>query len=506
MSRFRAPLVFALLISQLPACGSPPKKTPDPEPEHPTDFDVIPGGAVTAVSAVVHEKVKTLLVIRWTQSRDTLSTRVVYTFENDEWHETSPEPKPAGAHETVLLGIPEQSAVTFYIETEIDVTAMDAGALDGGVPDGGVPDGIEESERFTVHNGKLPDSLPRPTVRIFHPELASNAQWLVGSVEDTPSASRYYDGPFWIFIMDREGRIVWYYVDQAFKPTMAYPRVARDSSHLYLEKRMFHSGSGYSPSVVRLTLDHRFFEAIPLPRLDDCFDVTDDGAILFNEWSRGETARLMERRPSGEFREIWDCRAWAESAGVLKSTDHYCYSNTVNWNPADDTVLMSMPYLNTAVEIDRQTGRLVSQWGDAAGSFDFSPSSWSFEFNHYPNITKDGTLLISTHAPGHEDKDVVGEHRFVEFDIDRDAERLVEKWVYGAGIDEWPKYKGEAHRLENGNTLVNYGTGGMIREVTPDKETVWHVKFDADFEDDHFNKMVGHTFFVEDLYALCRGW
>ena len=67
-------------------------------------------------------------------------------------------------------------------------------------------------------------------------------------------------------------------------------------------------------------------------------------------------------------------------------------------------------------------------------------------------------------------------------------------------------YKGEAQRLDNGNTLVNYGTGGVIREVTPGKETAWHVKWDADFSDDHFNKMVGHTILIDDLYTLCRGW
>ena len=36
-----------------------------------------------------------------------------------------------------------------------------------------------------------------------------------------------------------------------------------------------------------------------------------------------------------------------------------------------------------------------------------------------------------------------------------------------------------AIRLPNGNTLGNYGTGGAIREITPDKQTVFHVKFDV---------------------------
>jgi hypothetical protein len=66
-------------------------------------------------------------------------------------------------------------------------------------------------------------------------------------------------------------------------------------------------------------------------------------------------------------------------------------------------------------------------------------------------------------------------------------------------------YKGMAIRLPNGNTLANYGTGGFIREITPDKRTAFHVKFDVDGGDDFFNKMVGHNVLVADLYALNGG-
>ena len=62
-----------------------------------------------------------------------------------------------------------------------------------------------------------------------------------------------------------------------------------------------------------------------------------------------------------------------------------------------------------------------------------------------------------------------------------------------------------ALRLANGNTLVNYGTGGVIREVTPAKKTVFYVKFDITSSNDYFNKLVGHNFLIDDLYALNGG-
>lgn len=490
--------------------GQEPLGEAEEPPERPSDFADPASPIIPRVSAVVHQKVKTVIIVRWTQTQATLSTKIRYTFENDEWLETPATPRSAGEHEEVLLGIPEKSTVTFYFETDpaflppIEDSA-DGGIPDGGDRDGGAPDaGREEPEKLTATTGALPERLPRPTVLAYDPQGASRARWMLGSVEDTPGQTRYYTGPFWIYIMDREGRIVWYYSDLGENPCMAYPRIARDSSHLYIEKRMFHSPGSYDPKVARMTLDYRRFEEIPIPGLDDCIDVTDDGGILYNVQGKGGAA-LMERRPDGTAREIWSCSEWAKSRGI-NGNDHACYSNTVNWNPVDDTVLLSMPYLNTVLEIDRQTGRLLSQWGDLQESYRFEPSSWTLEFNHFPNITPDGTLLLSTHLPGHEDKMAVGEHRFAEFEIDRDRGRLLEKWVYGEGVSDWPRYKGEAERLDNGNTLVNCGTGGIIREVTPEKRTVWHVKWDADFPDDRFNKMVGHHILVNDLYALNRGW
>jgi hypothetical protein len=108
--------------------------------------------------------------------------------------------------------------------------------------------------------------------------------------------------------------------------------------------------------------------------------------------------------------------------------------------------------------------------------------------------------------PGYSDtySPVAGQHAFMEFEIDRQNRRLIEKWVYSDG-PEWAMFKGMAIRLANGNTLANYGSGGVIREITPDKQTAFHVKFDAPSGDDFYNKMVGHNVLIDDLYALNGG-
>ena len=165
-------------------------------------------------------------------------------------------------------------------------------------------------------------------------------------------------------------------------------------------------------------------------------------------------------------------------------------------------------------EIDRMTGDMVGYWGNQQGTWAFDPplttppQQWRFGIQHFPNITAAGTLLVSSHLPPHdtfENAVYPNEHAFVEFRINRDTKTLTEIWRYTEG-PEWPHAKGMAIRMANGNTLANYGTGGVIREITPDKQTAFKVKWDIPGgQTDSYNKMVGHNELIDDLYALNGG-
>ena len=139
-----------------------------------------------------------------------------------------------------------------------------------------------------------------------------------------------------------------------------------------------------------------------------------------------------------------------------------CYSNTVNWNPADDSILMSLPVREHRRPDRSQDGRDRRPVRRARRQLhvlavDLAASS----FQHFPNITARG------HAAG-----VVAHARLRHA---RDARRREPARVHGvrrsiaptsAGREvdlrrrpEWPRAKGMAIRLANGNTLGNYGDG-----------------------------------------------
>lgn len=457
------------------------------------------GDALVAdVEVEVHDEVNTILVVTWEQTRASEETWIEFGFDEDVWLRSPARPGTVGAHREVLLGIPGDTEVTFRIVN------VDAGTE------------VRSSDHHGVTD-EIPSAMPRPTVEHYDPTIASAHRWMFGAVEDTESSRGtplYYEGPHWLYIVDRQGRIVWYYVDLAVNPTSAFPRITPDG-HIYIEKRQF-SNSSFAPSVLHMTLDHAYEEEIDVPGLDDCTDVTDDGTLLYNTFSSSrQGAALMEMAPDGTTREIWSCAEWVLDHGV--QGQNVCYSNTVNWNRADDTVLMSMPYINTVVEIDRMSGALVGQYGDAPDSWPLTGPSyddWTLEFNHFANVTPEGTLLVSSHEPGHggasansgSATETFGTHMFLEFDIDRDNQQLVERWFYTAENGEWPRYKGMVMRVDDGggNVLANFGTGGVILEITPDKEVAFRLVWDGDFTDDRNGKMAGHNILIDDLYALNR--
>jgi hypothetical protein len=453
----------------------------DTDSDTETDTD-----SISDISLEIHPKVATILVLSWTQNQEVDSAWIEFTFENDEWIASPKKPGAAGAHSEVILGVPQNTEVTARVVNE------------GG-------SSTWQSDTITGANGTLPANMPKPTLLDYDSSLASGQRWLMGSVENSVSTDGYWESPYWVFIMNRNAEIVWYY-HNPLDSRILFPKVAPDGTHIIFDEHTGGSFDGSTLGLRRRTLDLEYSEDIPLPDMNWCYDITDDDYVLYyyyqlpsyNNNSQNYGGALRELSPSGDIREIWSCNDWADSIGV---DPYYCYSNTVNWNKERDSVVLSFNWsLYTVLEIDRQTGAIMSEWGNLSGSWNFSPSNIEFNMQHYPNITKDGTLLISSHAPGWTPEQLI-----MEFEIDDGNKTLTQTWSYGSGVADYAEQGGEATRVDNDNTLISYGTGGVIKEVTPDNQIAWDVVFDAPFSPSTDNKLVGHLTLLDDLYALNQG-
>jgi hypothetical protein len=441
---------------------------------------------VSGVNVAVHPEVNTILVVTWNQLMAADDTHLEFTFENGNILRSRAKPGATGMHRDVTLGVPGSTPVTIRIVSRVGTASY-------------------PTRDYMGTTGAVPSGVPVPTVMMYDAMRASPEQYMFGGVENSNVTAQctgasmasgcYNRATFYSYIMDRRGRIVWYYSDPDSDATSSFQRVARDGEYIWIEKRAY-IGAGMRRGVLKMTLDHEYFEEIPISDLADSIDVTTDGGLIYN--SQGSNWQLKERTRAGMVRNIWSCPTAFGSSFA-------CYTNAVNWSERDNTIFMSFPDENTIAEVRRDNGMLVATYGDRAGGYTL-PSGFSFEFQHFPNISADGTLMVSSHVPGHSSTytPLAGGHQFQEFRIDRTARTLTQVWMYNAG-QEWAMYKGMAVKLANGNVIANYGSGGVIREITQDKTTVFYVKFDDPDGNDFYNKFVGNNVFVADLYALNGG-
>jgi hypothetical protein len=440
---------------------------------------------VSGVTVTVSTKVTTILVVTWTQAKAADQVFLEFSFAGSSVMTSRAVAGATGAHRDVVLGVPGSTAVTLRVVSRVAGTDY-------------------KTKDYTGTTGAVPSGMPKPTVSMFDATAATTDRYLLGAVENSPntctSDSCYFYSTWWLYIMDRQGRIVWYYSDGS-TDVSSFPQTARDGEYLFVEKRAF-STTG-TPSVIKMTLDRETYSAsVMVPQLSDGVDMTSDGSLLYDTEERTRpNSELRQMTRAGTVTTIWKC----PTTGFAN-----CYSNVVSWDPATDTVLLSFPESNNIAQIDRKAGTLVATYGTGTGAYTFSPSPWNFVWQHYANISPQGTLLVSSHLPQYTKDSAAGpsQHAFEEFMIDRTNKRLTRVWIFGdAAADgpEWAASRGEAVRLKNGNTLVNYGTGGVIREVTPAKKTVFYVKWDISSTNDYFNKLVGHNFMIDDLYALNGG-
>jgi len=322
-------------------------------------------------------------------------------------------------------------------------------------------------------------------VEVWEAELASPDRYMLGTIDVSDG---WYGGPFWVFIMDRHGRYVWYHEVPDSRCSL-FAQISHDGTHI-----LFDGTTNYvwdddvRPTITRLSLDLEYHDEQILDDLGFTFDEIEGGALLY-EKEVGNQALLELLHADGSTETIWSCTDWLHS-----SWD--CAANSVVWVEATDTVLWSMYNTDTVAEVDRQTGELIRYFGQIAGSWDFDPPDAVVDYQHYPSYTPDGTLIVSTHIVGNH-----SEQRAREFRVDDDAETMTEIWSYGQEVPHYASYGGEAFRLQNGNTLICYGTDGAIREVTHDKKSAWDVVWPED-PDTH---LLGHNTLLDDLYAINLG-
>jgi hypothetical protein len=330
----------------------------------------------------------------------------------------------------------------------------------------GDEDTLRCSGSFTTEN--MPPQLPEVTVEVNDTTRTSSETILVISIMNK-------DETFPVAI-NRTGQVVWFTEDIPYEQ-VSQVEVAHDGRGLAMgsfafnrsqDNSVFHQVSLLGESLASFPMEggHHFFKqradgTVAHPSIDvrdwvikgktvsvvgdALVEVRDAGVVeLFNVWD------VLEPR---EHRHFW-------SSFYPQGAD-WTHLNSIDYLSETDQYIVSLPYLKTVLEIDANTGDLTEE---------FSPQTYTFEAHPFYEAHDVRMLDASTMTALNQNPDGAVA---VEYAIDRVSKTLQIDWMLKTDINV--KYLGQFFRLENGNRIINYGSAGIIQEVTEGGEVVWEV-------------------------------
>jgi hypothetical protein len=145
----------------------------------------------------------------------------------------------------------------------------------------------------------------------------------------------------------------------------------------------------------------------------------------------------------------------------------------------DSNIVISSRNLSEITKIDRQTGEIIWRFGGQNNQFEIENDDYGISYQHdvrpVPGMPNRYTIFDN------------GANRYpefsraVEFEIDTTNMTAKKTWEYTPFIHIFSSYMGNAQRLPNGNTLINWADGNLpkVTEVTREGDIVYKLNFDG---------------------------
>ncbi|MDG1482477.1 MAG: aryl-sulfate sulfotransferase [Myxococcota bacterium] len=342
----------------------------------------------------------------------------------------------------------------------------------------------------SLTTGNLPPGLPQISLTVHDPDQISSERYLVGTAMQESDS--------YPFIIDREGEVVWYWMSDEIA-SVPQVEVASDGRGMLIGTFSF-DRSIDTGAMIRVDLFGEIIESIPMTNGHHFFEQLSDDTFAYpsidvREWGSpkgntdvvGDAVVEVTVLDDGEDRvevfNIWD---WREPevheffwGNFYPQGSDWSHLNSIHTLP-DDQLIISLPFLSTALVIERSTGSVLRE---------FSPEEYTFVNSglveaHDLRLIDDGqTLTAISHYPA--------VTIAIEYEIDEEAKTLTPVWTHDAGIRS--NFMGQFHRLENGNRLINYGSAGIIQEVTESGEVVWELQSEL-------GSWFGNSELIDDVY------
>jgi hypothetical protein len=191
-------------------------------------------------------------------------------------------------------------------------------------------------------------------------------------------------------------------------------------------------------------------------------------------------AILQELDPSHNV--VFEWRSWDHVAitealheDLTSCFIDYVHPNSIEYD-ADGDILMSCRNTDTLLKIDRQTGDVLWRMGGALNDFTLAGDTRWFTYQHSARITPAGTITVFDNGSFSSPQ----VSRAVEYSVDEVDKIATRIWDFHHDPEIYAHSNGSVQRLPNGNTLISWGTSGIVTEVRPDGSTAFEMDFVAE--------------------------
>jgi hypothetical protein len=161
---------------------------------------------------------------------------------------------------------------------------------------------------------------------------------------------------------------------------------------------------------------------------------------------------------------------------LTQATINYVHMNSVAID-YDGNIIISSRHQSKVAKINRQTGEVIWDLGGMHSDFEFVNDNHEISYQHFarPVEGKPNHYTVFDNGNFHSPQF----SRAVEFQLDTINMYANKVWEYRHTPDRYTRWMGNAQRLPNGNTLINYADGSLPKatEVTESGEIVYEGDF-----------------------------
>jgi len=340
----------------------------------------------------------------------------------------------------------------------------------------------------TGTNGPLPSGLPEWAADVPAPDQVSAGFHVLPALTTTGQVAT------WLVIVDEQARAVWAWnsAEEGGAYGVTRVQVARDGSGLLFGSNAVEENG---PSWIgRVSWDGGLSTVAEVAGMHTDFVEISDGRLAYLGWEirevdgeklLGDTVVITDGSDAGEV--IWrsfdnipiDPDEELEDGFYVPDPEVYDWShvNGIDVDEANGSLLVTMTAWDGLAAVDLETGEQEWFLADGEGDFDRGDDISLTALPHSVQALGDGRILVFNRGLSLADPDSCSEA--VEIFLDEEAGTATREGSWSGESCLLVSFLGQARRLGNGNTVVDWSSAGRLDEFAPDGTLLWSLAMDV---------------------------